>query len=1820
MAEIDDARQELRRIEGDLRKTTREVNGAIDRLQRLRTARAYETRTANPRDPATRTRLAALDAQIAAADRDLTTQREAVGEIRRKFADAIDLFGRLADPTVAASQLTGDTPLLLLPVRMETRFADNELWVRVYPDQWAVDAFEEQLSDTEVQSARQFWGEWWRAGGDIDRRRTAWRGLVGSHGSGRGGWITQQYRPINPGEEPVRASPDEIILIVVGNTPLPAAERAAVSAFWRDAWRAVGDLAASDAARAALNAAIGPARAGVVASNPPFNFEDVPADGDRAGAVAFAFCDVPAAAPGTTKLTSWTEGARADLLPDRFVLLGFNGRTEVLRAIGNPVPPALLVGPDPSAADANQLRLEDGELIVPDDLGWMFDFEAAIKVGMGFRVPLDRVTRRGVDRLFAIGLRVADSPGESQKAIERLLHHHHHSRTGLALVPQGTPTNNTEQAGSGFDRADDADASYEWWFGDSPGLVDQDRWSRKRDGQWLAETIGLDPAIFATVPGARGTDQAEARAANTAVWPATWGYFLETMMHPVFTDQTIESVRAFFTGFVSGRGLIPAIRIGRQPYGILPTTVLSKLSLVATDDGLLDGRFLKRLSTLIAGIAEQWEPLAAAVPHAGSGGDPQQTLLDVIALHPTSVEYHQRYAESLEDLFNRLEFDNLGVDFYNALGAVLAIPRARDLLADLGWSGADPDILEKVFHGAQHKLAGPFIDDRPLSEIDPVRAYTDDGRNYLQWLVDAAGTSLEVLRREQGFSGNRKPKALLYMMLRHALLLAWRDASLRFRREADVIDDAGLQLARREGAFVHVAEATGSESGFHALYTPERRVTGNDRTTLAEFIPRRLFERAGRHLRATIDAIALLRGVPTARLERIFAEHLDCCGFRLDAWRLGLVHHRLLGMRGVRDGDAAAPKQGVHVGAYGWLENVRPEPRRLEPVRLAGELEETFADPADPPLMRDPTNGGFVHAPSLNHAATAAVLRSGYLANATPAQPGLMAINISSERMRLATSIIQGIRHGQTLGALLGYRLERGLHDRHTVAEVDRFIHELRRVFPSPGDRDGRQVVDGLDLVNYINRHGIRTYPFGRTDLPAPSSTEGAAIDLEVARLLDVHDAVADLALAEGVHQAVLGNIDRSAATLDAYSKGGFPPEPAVLETPRSGITLTQRFGVHLRSGLDHTVSPVDDVPMTPRATAEPAVNDLLAHLLPSPADVVVRASWLDREDIEHEREISQADLELQPIDLLHVLQLGGQAMGEMDERIVGLVESGAALPPDVAARVTVHYTERIPGRITLFEVAPLVGHLRTLFMRTRPLRATDVLPGNDARRGIDEAAAQAHRERPAAVLAALHDWRTDANDLAGDLDALLADTTANRAAILAGVDAFVDRTIALQRQAAAFALPACGSGDIRQRRYDAFAQVLRLVDDTIARWTRRLADADAQLAADAALPTNASDEDRNRLLLLAERAISTSRTDPLPADADAYRTIVTGKRGLFAAKLFDLDAIRPAAISLTGTLADAAALLPLAPFDDTPFDLTAAENAVVDCTTYLRSRLEVILTEASKRIAQATQHLADHDAGVPGQPRANAIIAATKALLGNDAIVVPEFALPAALADEWDAAVAWSRTGQLTTHLATTRPYAIDDWLHGVARVREKVQAWEQAGLLAGVLGSPEPALLPIQLPHASEPWLALELPNAFTIAGDRTMYTAHYPVAFDKTAAQCGVLVDEWTETIPGEIETTGIAFHHDSPDCEAPQAMLLVVPPSPTERWQWQDIVDTLHETLDFARSRAIEPEQVDTTPFASFLPATVMAATVHGISIATNLAVNNGLLRALGADDA
>ena len=62
--------------------------------------------------------------------------------------------------------------------------------------------------------------------------------------------------------------------------------------------------------------------------------------------------------------------------------------------------------------------------------------------------------------------------------------------------------------------------------------------------------------------------------------------------------------------------------------------------------------------------------------------------------------------------------------------------------------------------------------------------------------------------------------------------------------------------------------------------------------------------------------------------------------------------------------------------------------------------------------------------------------------------PDAMSVNLSSRQVRHAMDYVEGMRNGQELGALLGYQIERGLHENHPGVELDEFIYVLRERFP----------------------------------------------------------------------------------------------------------------------------------------------------------------------------------------------------------------------------------------------------------------------------------------------------------------------------------------------------------------------------------------------------------------------------------------------------------------------------------------------------------------------------------------------------------------------------------------------------------------------------------------------------------------------------------------------------------------------------------------------------------------------------------------------------
>ncbi|CCQ90843.1 conserved hypothetical protein [Nitrospina gracilis 3/211] len=1842
-------------------------------------------------------------------------------------------FEPFTDPRSQLKNLSDEYPVLLFPVRLEVRFKNiqsasegtqHQLWVRIFPDECSIDTFDDTLSETELNKAQSYWINLWMAGtaGNdavqpfvMDKKRGAWRELMGVFNAGRAYWIKENYLPVNAADIPQRNSDGERILIISTEDLPDETTRAALQNYWSAVFLANGDATQVADALTTLATTLAITEEAALQLTPtyrPQNLEPGLNPENPMPDVQVAFLVFPKQEETDSKINAWSRAAQVTTLPERFVLMGYQKGVEepVVQELGGLVRDPLIVGPDPSL-DLNEVLKavygEDFDTLTEDEKAekyieylstqsetkWLFDFEEALLAGMGFKIDISKeVHDQGFERLFVLGVKISADETEGKTLLETLIHNHHYGDSGFSLVPQGTPTNNTGEGKSGYTETEDADAAYRRYFFETPPEDPQDE-TVKHDGRWLAEFLGIDAgtSTLSLAEGYYGKDQSEARAMNTALWNATLGYFMESMLTPVFNDNQRNLARWFLINHVSGRGRLPAIRIGDQPYGILPISNIPQIAW-ATHDGAVAAHShfawnhlapLNPIKNVLFKIREDWESLLNEVAYIGKEGgdsDAHEILLKVLGLHATSVEFDQRYAESFEHLFNRLKLEGLG-----GLIEAVAIkagykPVGMGLLTSLGYvhdQKLDPTIpiLEKYFLTKELDVHKPLIDDRELSEVEPIRAYTDSGQNYIEWLIENALNNHKNIRQQKGFTDNKKPFALLYDMLRHAVNLAFGNTGLNLYKNAEIITDAQLSAAKVDSNFIGIqAQPQTLESKWDPLYRSDDRIAA-DGVMLVDHISNLLkthvINSQTEHLHETISALELLKDTPTARLERAFVEHLDACTYRLDAWLLGLVNAQLHAMRfGASGSSDDSPKQGVLIGAYGWLENLKPDNKALAPAQLSNEMKAIFDPAGDKDPRTDNTNAGYVHAPSINHGITAAVLRNAYLSNASQENAEPFKVNLSSERVRLALSIVEGLQQGQSLAALLGYQLERGLHDNNEL-ELDVYIYELRKMFPlvsnkmiptqikkdKTGDTpeelqriqeeeqefeqdkavtkiEARNVVNGLALLDHVSQPGKESYPFGfpigdgvgkMKSAPGPVA---AAINAEIERLKNIRDAVADLAMAESVHQVVQGNYDRAAGSLDAYSKGGYPQLPDVIQSPGSGTGLTHRFGIHLPATA--TAGPAG----TPRALAEPAVNQWLQAVFPVDLSKIACRAQYKLPDYEKTdahptttKTVSMADLGLLPIDLLYMLSVeSDKSLTSLDDHILKFLHATETPRPDVEVEIQYsHVFDAADDIVTFFELAPLVESLRSLVVRSRPLRPSDIALQNEAEKKQDAASSI---DRTLLV-----DARQGVVDLTASLQTnvvvefsgLIVDddfeaTLGNATQILAKIDSVLAHYIDVQYQLGRYGIPQAGFGFIYERKRKLYSAIIKKVLNYKNAMLAKQAEYDDLIGIQ--LPAATTDEERFTLMKKAEKLISTQSTVPRPSTVGDYKTILDGKKTAYDAKASSFQTFLSGSFAnlLDFTTQLAGLKTGLEAFEFTLLDTDDEERQVIVFAEDVYNQAGKTVT-ALTQITDSVQSLLDKEAASANAVENIKILSeAAKKIFGEDFKILPRFTLTGSQATELQNCIA--AQSQLLDYQTTVKDndFPVDEWLYGVARVREKMSAWENTVLLSeGFNDGVSLELTPFQLPYTeNDPWLALEYPPEYVIDNDKLLYTAHAP-GFDGSQPQCGLLVDEWTEVIPARQETTGLTFHYDRPNSEPPQTLLLATPPSFSGEWKWNDLVATLHEALNLAKLRAIEPDHVDTTTYAQFLPATVAAVTMFPVTMALNYALQADIHLNLSDED-
>jgi hypothetical protein len=1232
----------------------------------------------------------------------------------------------IENTTDVATQLSFSPghPVVLFPIRLETRFftladASSELRVRVYPDTVHIDSHEPDLTADEQTWGRHFWEETWRASTDEERAKSAWRQLADRFDPPRAAWVAKALRPLNPDERPEKPVPASTLLTTAPRFPTVA-----------------------------------------------------------------------------TKAEAWTRAPFTRVLPNQWIVLGYKDGRLVVNARGNVIPDSLPTGPDPKVNEANPS--DAAELGIDDGMKWMVDFAAAEEKGMGIRIKMSiESAAAGLDFLLVFGIK--DSPGSTTDWTPRLaeLFSAHHYTDGLSFVRQGTPSNNTADAPSGFSSADlGHEASYS---AERAALAFQP--GDRSNADVLTTALGLASAgqVFANLPNALSKEQLDAQQMNRALWEATWGYFLlqmlgvgETSESPL-EDADIDWMRSHFIDHVRASGPLPALRVGKQPYGILPVTSLSawkppkgKESLYARD---------VVLRHLLDKLRDVWRRNYPNVPRLGRTDDIDQEkgidkdLVEVLSMDARSSSYsvrnlmgrhylehlwvflsaeyyidvwepqideplpeptpfeleeppddlrpkeriawireqqrlrlaaereHQRWAAAMALRERRIAFIAAKRAATAAWWATQE-QRTNTLLDSLGviWK---PRLARGVYAPPVIGLTGALVQVGPGSSLTP---------NYIESLL--AARSLDDIRNE-GIQPAPQP-TLLYLLLRHSMLLEYVNAASRLLKLPPEL--------RREPELVNISAAHPTQTVWDQLIKPI--------SVAGEAVPKQ----AGAYLLGPTGepdtarepglkplsdfraSLGHLKSLDVSRLEELMTGTLDLSSHRLDAWITSFATKRLAEMRG-------ANATGVLFGGYGWVTNLKP---------AAAQVQVPAPPGVQGPVFQLTNNPGFVHTPSLTQASTVAVLRSGHLAHAGNQMPNdLLSIDLSSERVRLASWLLDGVRQGQPLGALLGYRFERRLQE-HRLQEgtLAKFISHFRELAPlvanklaqtsQPAENLSVEAIAANNVVDGLRLHGLwqetqKDPPLASqkeqeffSKLPAMTPDERAAVRLELMALNDSVDAVSDALMAETVYQVVRGNPLRVASTVEAIAGGEAPPpELEVVRTPRSGIALTHRL-VTLFAG--DPVPPTEwGPPGIPfRANAEPHLNAWAAKLLHNPTRVRCLVDRLEpgTGKVLESKELRLNQLRLAPLDFIYAVEGGeGGQQSEIEQRILyGIMRKADGFAPGSLLRVN-------PGRkagwpateLGYGEFNELVRTARKLITGARAIDADDLdLPERTTEFSID--------------------------------------------------------------------------------------------------------------------------------------------------------------------------------------------------------------------------------------------------------------------------------------------------------------------------------------------------------------------------------------------------------------------------------------------------------------------------------------------------------------------
>ena len=209
----------------------------------------------------------------------------------------------------------------------------------------------------------------------------------------------------------------------------------------------------------------------------------------------------------------------------------------------------------------------------------------------------------------------------------------------------------------------------------------------------VALALGL-PAGTA-VDRALGADDPEpelSRAANQALWPATWDAWVSDPMRwaddgsPLLSAGDVDFLRTWFTDHVRAEGPLPTLRVGPHPYGLLPVSTFARRH---------GGAVLDHLENTLLDLLDAWKSpdsvpqLDPDASDVAPDEDAEEQASDVGAIYGATPHIRELRLRPVDDTYRDLnDLYSLRIDIVKLMCA--AVPTADGTYADRGGAREPP--------------------------------------------------------------------------------------------------------------------------------------------------------------------------------------------------------------------------------------------------------------------------------------------------------------------------------------------------------------------------------------------------------------------------------------------------------------------------------------------------------------------------------------------------------------------------------------------------------------------------------------------------------------------------------------------------------------------------------------------------------------------------------------------------------------------------------------------------------------------------------------------------------------------------------------------------------------------------------------------------------------------------------------------------------------------------------------------------------------------------------------------------------------------------